>query len=287
MTEAKTSPVETTGEIVPQETPAESVSIIQLIARAASDPRVNIDKMEWLLEMQERILDRQASILFSEDFAAMQTKLPEIPKHGKGHGTITYALWEDVNDLIKPVLSEHGFGLSFKVSDAEAGITVTAVLRHRGGHLEETSYTFQADATGSKNAIQAIGSSMSYGKRYTAAALLNLTTRDGLEDDDDGDKAIKRPSSAHMKRCLKELDDEFLDVRSTAAMMKCWHFWQDRMDKEHWPEESVDDGNYRHIVREKFSEHRGRLEAVEIKGDQQADEANARDPADLHPLEAG
>ena len=38
------------------------------------------------------------------------------------------------------------------------------------------------DSTGSKNAVQAVGSSTSYGKRYTAMALLNITT--GGEDDD-------------------------------------------------------------------------------------------------------
>ncbi len=197
MTEA----IAKTGEIV--KAPAETTSIIQVIERAALNPDVNIDKMGRLLEMQERIYAREAVILYSENFAAMQTKLPEIPKLGKGHGTITYALWEDVNDLIKPVLSEYGFGLSFKVSNAEDGITVTAVLRHRGGHLEETSFTFKADTTGSKNAIQAVGSSMSYGKRYTAAALLNLTYRG--EDDDGAGAFAVNPVSEEQAITIREM----------------------------------------------------------------------------------
>ena len=43
--------------------------------------------------------------------------------------------------------------------------------------------TLPYDSTGSKNTVQSIGSSTSYGKRYTAAALLNLTARG---EDDDG-----------------------------------------------------------------------------------------------------
>ena len=39
-----------------------------------------------------------------------------------------------------------------------------------------------ADTSGSKNVVQAIGSSVSYGKRYTMQALLNITS--GGEDDD-------------------------------------------------------------------------------------------------------
>jgi glutamate synthase domain-containing protein 1 len=42
-----------------------------------------------------------------------------------------------------------------------------------------------ADMSGSKNAVQAVGSSISYGKRYTAQALLNLTSR-GSDDDAKG-----------------------------------------------------------------------------------------------------
>lgn len=43
-----------------------------------------------------------------------------------------------------------------------------------------------ADTSGSKNAVQAFGSSTSYGKRYVLCALLNITTRG---QDDNGQTA--------------------------------------------------------------------------------------------------
>jgi len=46
--------------------------------------------------------------------------------------------------------------------------------------------TLPLDNSGSKNAVQAVGSSVSYGKRYVMAALLNITTRG---EDDDGNAA--------------------------------------------------------------------------------------------------
>jgi hypothetical protein len=64
-------------------------------------------------------------------------------------------------------------------------VTVTATLGHVGGHAEETTMTLPHDSSGSKNAVQAIGSSTSYGKRYTALSLLNITTR-GEDDDGNG-----------------------------------------------------------------------------------------------------
>jgi len=158
-------------------------AIISMIERAARDPAVDIDKMERLLAMREREMSRTAKASYASAFADMQNKLPAIPERGKGHGQITYALWEDINDLIKPVLAEFGFGISFRVGRSGDRLSVTAVLSHRDGHSEETMIELPADASGSKNAVQAVGSSTTYGKRYTAAALLNLTSRG---EDDDG-----------------------------------------------------------------------------------------------------
>lgn len=176
-------PTQTPAPIVPV---SESAAIFQIIERAARDPNVDIDKMQRLMEMHDKVQATRAKTAYAAAFAEMQPNLPEIPKHGKGHGSITYALWEDVNELIKPVLAAHGFGISFRCGRDGNGITVTAVLAHREGHSEETMMLLPIDTSGSKNPVQAVGSSTQYGKRYTAAALLNLTSRD---EDDDGKAA--------------------------------------------------------------------------------------------------
>lgn len=46
------------------------------------------------------------------------------------------------------------------------------------GHSEETSLTASPDISGTKNAIQAIGSTISYLQRYTILALTGLATGD-------------------------------------------------------------------------------------------------------------
>lgn len=169
----------------------ESAAIIQVIERAAMNPAVDIDKMERLLEMQERIVERNARAAYAADLARMQPELPVIAERGgikdrSGKVQSTYALWEDINDAIKPVLSKHGFALSFRTGQEEGRITVTGVLSHREGHSEETTMHLPIDTSGSKNSVQAVGSSISYGKRYTAGALLNITSRG---EDDDGKAA--------------------------------------------------------------------------------------------------
>ena len=66
-------------------------------------------------------------------------------------------------------------------------MTVTGVLMHRAGHSMRTSMTLPFDTSGSKNAVQAIGSSVSYGKRYVISAMLNIATR---KEDDNGYAAV-------------------------------------------------------------------------------------------------
>lgn len=166
-------------------------AIINVIARAAADPNTDIDKMERLLEMQERVMARQAQAAYYAALAELQPKLPVIGERGaikdrNQNVQSTYALWEDVNEAIRPMLAEHGFALSFKVRRTDSEVITTGVLSHRLGHSEQTELALPSDTSGSKNAVQAIGSSTSYGKRYTAFALLNITS---TGEDDDGQKA--------------------------------------------------------------------------------------------------
>lgn len=167
---------------------ADASSVLALITRAAADASMDVDKLERLMAMHERLSARQAEQAYAAAFAVMQAELPVIGERGAIKNRdekvqSKYALWEDVNDAIKPVISRHGFSLSFRTDTAGGKVTVTAVLRHSGGHSDTTTMELMADTSGSKNAVQSLGSSVSYGKRYTAFALLNITSRG---EDDDG-----------------------------------------------------------------------------------------------------
>lgn len=173
-----------------QVVPADAQSIMQVISRAAADPNTDVGKLERLTALYERIVANAARAAYMDALSELQDALPQVGKRGRidiGRGKPqAYALWEDINEQIKPILHEHGFALSFRTGSQDGKPTVTGILSHRGGHAEETTMVLPIDASGSKNAVQAIGSSTSYGKRYTAAALLNLTFRD---EDDDGKAA--------------------------------------------------------------------------------------------------
>jgi len=166
---------------------SESATILSVIQRAAADPQCDIEKMERLMAMHEKMQDRNAQAEFNKAMAEMQCDIPSIAERGKGHGTIKYATLEDINDVMKPIMQRYGFAISFKVVHEGSGVSVTGILMHRSGHREETTMLLPSDTSGSKNAVQAVGSSTSYGKRYVMSALLNITTRG---EDDDGLAAV-------------------------------------------------------------------------------------------------
>src|SRR3546814_20548289 len=110
----------------------------------------------------------------------------------------------DVCSSDLPVLKRHGFALSFR-SDFTNGIRVVGVLTHSGGNKETTDFVLPADGSGNKNAVQAIASSVSYGKRYTAGALLNLTSHG---EDDDAFRAAVELVSDEQAATLHALSSE-------------------------------------------------------------------------------
>lgn len=192
------------AEVMPDDTPSrvrhlpvvktEAETLLSVITKAAKDPTVDVDKLDRLMSMYERIRLGSARAAYAAALSEMQPNLPVITARGRivvkdkvskeVIQSTSYALWADINEAIGPVLAQYGFALSFRVGTAPDGkLTVTGILSHREGHQEETTIALAHDSTGSKNAVQAVGSSTSYGKRYTAGALLNLTSREEVDDD--------------------------------------------------------------------------------------------------------
>lgn len=166
-------------------------TVLEIISAVASDPRVDVSKLEALLNLQERVQAKEAEIEFNRAFARLQPKLPRIAKNGKidlGKGKpLSFAKWEDIHYVITPLLTEEGFTLSFTSEPTDRGVLMTAILAHSLGHSRESKMALPADAGPGRNALQAIGSSHSYGKRYLTVGILNIVTEDG---DDDGRKSV-------------------------------------------------------------------------------------------------
>lgn len=161
---------------------SENAAVMAIIERAALNPEVDAAKMDQLFALQEKVLARNARTEYYRALAMMAGAMPAIAENGRGHNQTKYAKWEDIQSAITPILGQHGFALSFRTKVEDKAIRITAILAHREGHTEENELLLPADNSGSKNAVQAVGSSITYGFRYTACALLNIQT--GVTDDD-------------------------------------------------------------------------------------------------------
>lgn len=159
--------------------------MVSMIERVAMDPSSDLAKLERMLELKERHDAQEAKAQFASAFARASARFPTIPLNGKGHNGKPYATLKDITSLTRPVLSEHGLALTFAIETGDK-IIVTAKLMHKAGHTESTSISLPADSSGSKNAVQAVGSSQTYGQRYTAQAILGLSLGDDTEDDGRG-----------------------------------------------------------------------------------------------------
>jgi hypothetical protein len=169
----------------PPATVTDPATLMNAITRAASDPNVNVDKLERLMTMYERISANDARVRAARAKALMQPELEGVVKRGQNSSTKSrYVKWDDILLSIRPTLGEYGFELSFRTGPVVNGmLPLTGILTHEAGHSEETTLPLPIDSSGSKNPVQGVGSTVTYGKRYVAGLLLNIAALDEADDD--------------------------------------------------------------------------------------------------------
>lgn len=179
MTHAMTVPVDQLPVAAPA---SESAAILNVIERMATNPDIDPDRIERFIALKERIDASAAKLAFSRAVAEAKARIADQPilKNQKGHNYKRYADFSAYAKVVDPVLSDLGLTYRFRTAQTDR-ITVTCVITGHG-HEEENSLSGPADASGSKNAIQAIGSTLTYLQRYTLVQALGLAA----SDDDDG-----------------------------------------------------------------------------------------------------
>ena len=97
------------------------------------------------------------------------------------HFKSRYADLSAVLEAVLPALNKHGLGLLYRVHDCDVGVRLEAVVIHTSGEELSSGILHLPVA---KNDSQAVGSALSYGKRYLATGIFALQTAD-----DDGNAA--------------------------------------------------------------------------------------------------
>lgn len=173
-------------ELIPAPTRSETSTVLSMIDKVLTNPEIPVERLQQLFDLHTRVSGEAARVAYYRDFAALQASLPPVERKGRGHNDKAYARFEDIMAKVRPHLAQHGFSIFFRTAQPDGKLSVTGVLAHRDGHSEETTLTLPSDNSGGKNAVQAWGSSTSYGKRYVLVTLLGIATAD---EDDDGSAA--------------------------------------------------------------------------------------------------
>lgn len=185
------------GEVVPAQieplpAPNTATSLLQLIERAASNPQADIDKMERLMAMHERVTAREAETAFNDAMTACQTEIRRVAPDADNPQTRSrYATYAKLDRVIRPVYTRLGFSISYDTdtSPEPEHIRVLAYVS-KGGHTRTYKVDMPKDGKGAKGGdvmtkTHATGAGMQYGMRYLLKGIFNVAIGD--EDNDGND----------------------------------------------------------------------------------------------------
>jgi hypothetical protein len=193
--------------------------ILLMIANAARDPAVDIEKFERLMALRERAGMADARRSFYGALARAKGEFGPILKtrqvdyaHKDGGGRTNYKYEElaDVGAVVDPVLSKHGLSYRHKSTQEGGKIRVTCILSHEDGYSEENSLEGVEDKSGMKNPNQAIASTVTYLQRYSLKEALGLAA----SNDDDAavgpaaDPVVDADDVAYVETLIRDTESD-------------------------------------------------------------------------------
>lgn len=188
----------------------QQATMLAMIQNAAMSDSIDADKLDKLLSVQERWEANQAKKSFDRAMAEFRQSVGPITKDKDAHNS-RYASLAHTISQIKADMGKNGLSHSWRTEQGDGMIRVTCIVSHIDGHSEKTTLESPSETSGSKNAIQAIGSAVSYLQRYTLFAILGLASTD---QDDDGQTTSQRLIDDGQLADLIALMDEVLDANS-------------------------------------------------------------------------
>lgn len=173
---------------------AEIAPMHAMIERVLSEPSLPVEKLHELLSLQERVESERARREFMIAFNEAQKAMAPIARDADNKQTKSaYATHAALDRELRPIYTAHGFSVSFNTADSplDQHVRVVCLLAHAGGHERFYQADIPCDGKGAKGndvmtKTHAVGSAMTYGKRYLLALAFNIALAD---KDDDGNGA--------------------------------------------------------------------------------------------------
>ena len=185
-----------------------------MMIEMAKDPAVSVEKLERLMALHERALEREAKANFFAALALFQEECPEIrktktadiaTKSGGKYG-YTYAPLEEITRTIAKPLKANGLSYNWTTEGAEGGmLNVIFVLRHEGGHEERSAFPVPWGTNAAMSEAQKMGAALTYGRRQSTVSGLGLTTADDDTDGQGPDQYLTESQLADLRAKIEEV----------------------------------------------------------------------------------
>jgi hypothetical protein len=171
----------------------QSATLLHVIQQAATNPDVDVEKVERLYELLVRQQERDAKASFNASLSRAQAAMGRVSADANNPQTRSkYASYAALDRALRPVYTTEGFAVSFDNGDAPEGTLRTVlVLSHKGGHTERYHRDTPIETTGIQGKAMmtrthATASAESYNMRYLLKRAFNVAIG---EDEDDGNAA--------------------------------------------------------------------------------------------------
>lgn len=224
--ETEVNAVVQTKDNLPQVQP-EGATILSVISRAASDPNVDIEKLERLMAMKERMDAKEAETAFNGAMARVQSAMRRIEADKTNKQTnSSYASYGQLDRELRPLYTEEGLSLSFDTEPAPEGMVgMVCYVSHQAGHTRTYHASVPSDGKGAKGndvmtKTHAFGSGTAYGMRYLLKMIFNVAIGiDMLDDDGNGASAPMPSKDQAWINKVREVTDYPVYAEMKKAMM--------------------------------------------------------------------
>lgn len=177
------------------------MALLQIATKKGAD----VDKLQQLMIMKREYDADIAKKAYVAAMAKFRSECPTINKTSKvefGTTKYTHATLAGALEQIKDLLGKNGLSHSWVTNQSSNAITVICRVTHELGHSEETSLIGASDTSGGKNAIQGIGSAVTYLQRYTLFSILGLAA--AVDDDGASSEFINEEQIETLRKLVQE-----------------------------------------------------------------------------------
>ena len=167
---------------------------VEVLISQAITEKLPIETMEKLFALKERHDANVAKEAYVSAISTFQSNCPIIEKTkkvlNKDGRTVRYqyAPIDAIAEQIKKPLADNGLSYKWEVENKAGLISATAVVTHRLGHSEKSSFEVPIDTEGYMTAPQKYASALTFAKRYSLCNILGISTGEEDTDATDVDK---------------------------------------------------------------------------------------------------